>query len=78
MKDELAGKKMVQFAPVRLKSCSYLTDDIKTKKVKGTKKCAIKWKLKFEDYKLCLEATQFENKINQPNINKLVKSVKNS
>ena len=30
---------------------------IETKKIKG--------KLKFEDYKDCLEATQFENKINQ-------------
>ena len=40
--------------------------------MKGTEKCAIKWKLKFEDYRLCLEATQFENKINQPKINKLV------
>ena len=32
--------------------------------MKGTKKCVIKRKLKFENYKNCLEATQLENKIN--------------
>ena len=37
----------------------------KIKKVKGTKKCAIKQKLKSEDCKDWLEATQLENKINQ-------------
>ena len=36
----------------------------KTKKAKGTKKYIIKRKLKFEDYKNCLEAAQIENKIN--------------
>ena len=30
-----------------------------------TKMCVIKRKLKFEDYKNCLEATQLENKVNQ-------------
>ena len=34
---------------------------MKTKKAKGTKTFAIKRKLKFEDYKNCLEATQLEN-----------------
>ena len=29
-----------------------------------SKKCAIKRKLKFEDFKNCLEAAQIENKIN--------------
>ena len=33
-----------------------------TKKLKGTKRCVIKRKLKFENYKICLEATQLENK----------------
>ena len=38
---------------------------VKTKKnIKGTKKCVIKRKLKFENYKNCLEATEIENKIN--------------
>ena len=32
---------------------------------KGHKKCVITRKLKFEDYKSCLGATQLENKINQ-------------
>ena len=34
------------------------------KKAKVTIKCVIKKKLKFENYKKYLEATQFENKIN--------------
>ena len=34
------------------------------KKAKGTTKCLIKRKLKFQDYKNCLEALQIENKIN--------------
>ena len=39
-------------------------DSSEDKNVKGTKKCAIKRKLKFEDYKNCLEAIQLENEIN--------------
>ena len=35
---------------------------IKIKKQKAQKKCALKRKLKFEDYKCCLEATQLEKK----------------
>ena len=34
------------------------------KKAKGTKKYVKERKLKFEDYKNCLEATQLENKLN--------------
>ena len=37
---------------------------VKIKKSKGTKNCIIKRKLKFENYKNCVEATQLENKIN--------------
>ena len=40
------------------KRCS---EDIKAN---DTKKCVIKRKLKFENYKSCLEAIQLENKIN--------------
>ena len=41
-----------------------LTDNNnEAKKAKGTKKCLVKRKLKFEDYKHCLETTQLENKI---------------
>ena len=66
MKDELGGKIMVEFAALRPKTYSYLRDDNdENKKAKGTKKCVVKRKLKFEDYNHCLEATQLENKINQ-------------
>ena len=37
---------------------------MKIKKTKGKNKCFIKGKLKFEDYKYCLEAIQPQNKIN--------------
>ena len=43
----------------------------KDKKVKGTKNCVIKRRLKFENYKNCLEATQLENKINHVEKNKI-------
>ena len=36
---------------------------MKIKKAKGTKKCVVKRKLKFEDYKHYLKPTQLENKI---------------
>ena len=66
MKDELGGKIRKEFAALRAKTYSYLTgNNDEDKKAKGTKKCVIKRKLKFEDYKNCLEATQLKNKINQ-------------
>ena len=44
---------------------SYLTNDNdETKETKGTKNCVIKQKLKFEDYKNCLEAIQLKNEKN--------------
>ena len=42
----------------------WIYDDSEDKKAKGTKKCAIKRKFKFENYKNCLQVTQLENKIN--------------
>ena len=55
---------MTKFVGLRATSYSYLIDDGKEdKKAKGTKKCVIKRKLKFENYKNCLEATQLDNKI---------------
>ena len=33
-------------------------------KIKGQKKCVIKRKLKFENYKNCLEGTRLDNKLN--------------
>ena len=41
------------------------------KKVKDTKKCAIERKIKSENHKNCLEATQLENKINYPEKNEI-------
>ena len=43
----------------------------KNKKAKGTKRSVIKRKHKFEDYKTCVEATQFEIKINHLEKNKI-------
>ena len=55
MKDELGGKIMTEFVALRPKTYSYLTDDCEEdKKAKGTKKCVIKRRLKFCDYKDCL------------------------
>ena len=55
MKDELGGKVITEFAALRPKTYSYLTDDCKKdKKAKGTKKCIIKRMIKFDDYKNCL------------------------
>ena len=64
MKDELGGKIMTKFVGLRAKIYSYLIDDgSEDKKAKSIKKCVIKRKLKFENYKNCLEATQLDNKI---------------
>ena len=49
---------MKKFATLRAKTYSCLTDNnIEDKKAKGTKKCVVKRKLKFEDCKHCLEVT---------------------
>ena len=48
---------------------------IKIKKTKETKNCDIKRKLKFEDYKNCLEAAQIGNKINHLEKMKLMRIV---
>ena len=55
MKDELGGKIITEFATLRPKTYSFLTDDGKEdKKAKGTKKCIIKKMIKFNDYEKCL------------------------
>ena len=55
MKDELGRKIMTEFAALRPKTYSYFMDDGNSdKKAKGTKKCVIKRRLKFNDYKDCL------------------------
>ena len=63
---------MTKFVGSRAKPYSYLIDDgSEDKKAKGTKKCVIKRKLKFENYKNCLEATQLDNKIKYLEKNKI-------
>ena len=55
IKGELGGKIITEFATLRPKTYSFLTDDGKEdKKAKGTKKCIIRKMIKFNDYKKCL------------------------
>ena len=65
MKDKSSGETIKQFVVLRTKNFSYLIDEgSKDKRVKSTKKCVIKRKLKFENYKNCLEVNKLENRIN--------------
>ena len=58
-KDELGGKIITEFAALIPKAYSYLDDDgNEHKKSKGTKRCVIKQKLMFQNFKNCL----FNNK----------------
>ena len=64
---------MTKCSGLRAKSFSYLIDDgSEDKKVKDKKRCVIKRKLKFENYRNCSEATQLENKINHLEKTKLL------
>ena len=67
MKDELGRKIMKDLAALRAKIYIHLTDNnYEDKSYKGTKKYAIKRKLKTEDHKnYFLEGTQLKNEINQ-------------
>ena len=59
-KEKLGGKIMKEFVGLRAKTYAYLMDDDSDhKKAKGTKKCAIKRRLMFKNYRDCL----FNNKI---------------
>ena len=72
MKDELGRKLMTKFVQLRAKTYSYLMDShSKDENTKGTKKCVIKRKPKFENYKNCLEATLLQNEINYLKKNKI-------
>ena len=58
MKDELGGKIMTQFVGLRAKTYSFfIDDDSEDKMQKAQKKCVIKRKFKFENFKNCLEGT---------------------
>ena len=62
MKDELGGNIINEFLGLRAKFYSDVIDDgSEDRKAKDTKKCAVKRKLKFENYKNCLETTQLNN-----------------
>ena len=51
-KDELGGKIMKEFCSLRVKKYTYLMgDDSEMKKAKGVKRCVIKRRLMFENYK---------------------------
>ena len=51
-KDELGGRIMKEFCALRAKTYAYLMDDdSEKKKAKGTKKCIIKRRFMFENYK---------------------------
>ena len=65
--DELGGKIMTELVGLNgKKTYYYLADDNDEKIAESTKKCVINRKLKFEGYKICLQATQLENEINRP------------
>ena len=64
MKDKLGRKVMAKFVRLRAKIYSYLLDDGKeNKKAKQTQKICQKRKIKFENDKNFLEATQLDNEI---------------
>ena len=66
--DESSGKIMKEFAALRAKTYSYLTDNNDQYK-KATNKCVIK-KLKFEDYKNFLRSNLFDRNIHIWNMQK--------
>ena len=73
IKDKLGGKIITKILGLKAKTYSYLIDDSsQEKKAKGTKKCVIKTKLAFENYKNCLEATQLDSKIDYLDKNKII------
>ena len=55
---------MKEFVGLRARTYSYLKENYdEDKKAKGTEKCAIKRKLKLQDYKNCLKAAQVDRKV---------------
>ena len=75
MKDELGGPIMKEFSRLRAKTYSCLKEDNgKDKKAKYKKECVIK-KLKFQDYKISLEAALIENQLKYLEKIKLMQTV---
>ena len=75
MIDELGRKIITNLVGLKAKTYTYLKDsNDEEKKAKRTESVSSK-KLKFEDYKKCLEAAQIENKINHLEKNKINKDV---
>ena len=63
IKDDLGEQIRKEFVGLRAKTHSYLKDNSdKDKKTKAIKKCTIKTRLKFQDYKSCLKAIEIEKK----------------
>ena len=63
MKDQFGGKITAEFAALRPKTHSYLTDNNnENKKAKATKKFVIKIKPKFDGYKYWKNIFQLEKK----------------
>ena len=55
---------MKELGRLRAQTYRYITDNNnESKKARGTKKYIVKRKLKFENYKNCLQGSQLENKI---------------
>ena len=55
---------MKEFVGLKAKTYSYLKDNNdEDKEAKGIKECATKRKIKFEDYKNCLETAQIYKRI---------------
>ena len=59
---------MIEFVALRPKTYSYFMDDgSEHKRAKGTKKCVIKRKIKFKNYKDCLVKNKLILKPQQKN-----------
>ena len=63
--------KECNFLGLRAKTVTLQMIVVTTKKQKYTKKCVMKRKRKFKNYKNCLETTQLDNKINHLEKNKI-------
>ena len=72
VKEESSGKILKELRRLRAQTYRYITDNNnESKKARGTKKYIVKRKLKFENYKNCLQGSQLENKIIHLNTNNI-------